>query len=277
MSDSHHTTQASGRRPHRMLAISSDAQRIAYECIGTGRPVVFLHGLSDSRHSWHEMGYVEPLLTAGRQVISMDCRGHGDSGKPHDAAAYAPRRRAEDVVSVLDAVGVEKADLVGFSMGGGIALATAGFFPHRVSRLVVIAAHPFAQDMTPFRQVLSGGIRGWIDLLEANGLQLSAEARQRIMANDLDALRACVGKDRTDSSALVCRLHSPLLAIAGSLDPASAAVQRFAELAGGEFQAIKGRNHFTAFSAVSEMVPAIVEFINRDQTLINVGQSSRKP
>ena len=259
-----------------MLAISSDAQRIAYECIGTGRPAVFLHGLSDSRHSWHEMGYVEPLLAAGRQVILMDCRGHGDSGKPHDPAAYAPRRRAEDVVSVLDAVGVEKADLIGYSMGGGIALATARFFPQRVHRLVVIAAHPFAQDMTPFRQVLSDGIRRWVDLLEANGMQLSTDARQRIVANDTEALRACVGEDRTDSSAAVCRLRSPLLAIAGSLDPVSAAVRRFAELARGEFRAIEGCNHFTVFSAASETVPAIVEFFSRAQVLINAAEPSRR-
>jgi pimeloyl-ACP methyl ester carboxylesterase len=253
MSASHHTTR------------SSDGQRIAYECIDTGRAAVFLHGLSDSRHSWHELGYVQPLLAAGSQVILMDCRGHGDSGKPHDPAAYAPRRRAEDVVSVLDTVGVERADLIGYSMGGGTALATALFFPQRVHRLVVIAAHPFAQDMTPFRHVLSDGIQGWIDLLEANGLPLSADARQRIVANDTDALRACVGEDRADSSALVEWLRSPLLAIAGSLDPASAAVRRFAELAGGEFRAIEGCNHFTVFSAARETVPAIVEFIGRAQ------------
>lgn len=276
MSASNYTTRTSDRRPHR-IAVSSDGQPIAYECIGTGRPVVFLHGLSDSRHSWHEMGYVEPLLAAGRQVILMDCRGHGDSGKPHDAAAYAPRHRAADVVSVLDAVGAEKADLIGYSMGGGIALAAARFFPQRVCRLVVMAAHPFAQDLTPFRRVLSGGIRGWIDLLEANGLQLSADARQRIVENDTAALRACVGEDRPDSSDLVCRMDSPLLAIAGSLDPSSAAVRRFAELAGGEFRAIEGCNHFTMFSAVREMVPAIVEFINRGQVLINAGAPSPRP
>jgi pimeloyl-ACP methyl ester carboxylesterase len=246
------------------FAVTNDAQRIAYECIGTGRPTVLLHGFSDSRHSWREAGFVEPLLGAGRQLILVDCRGHGDSDKPHEPAAYASRHRAGDAIAVLDALGLQKADLIGYSMGGALALGTALFHPHRIGRLVVIAAHPFAQDMTPFRQAISGGIEHWLGLLEANGLRLSPNVRQRIASNDLHALRASVVEDRPDSSSLLPRLQTPLLAIAGSLDPNRESVRHFAELARGEFRSIEGCNHFSVFTASNRTVPAILEFFNRD-------------
>lgn len=247
------------------FAVTNDAQRIAYECIGAGRPTVLLHGFSDSRHSRREAGFIEPLLAAGRHLILVDCRGHGDSEKPHEPSAYTSRHRAGDTIAVLDALGLQKADLIGYSMGGAIALATALFHPQRIGRLVVIGAHPFPQDMTPFRRAISGAIGDWLGLLEANGLRLSPAVRQRIASNDLNALRASVAEDRPDSSNLLSRLQPPLLAIAGSLDPARDSVRRFSELTGGEFKLIEGCNHFSVFTASDQTVPAILEFFNRER------------
>src|SRR5262245_12501577 len=121
-----------------MIIKSADGVPIAYSVLGAGAPIVLLHGFTETAASWQEAGYVDRFVRARRQVVLIDCRGHGHSGKPHEAAAYGGNKRARDVVAVLDALGLPAADLVGFSMGGLIALATALRFPERVGRLIVI-------------------------------------------------------------------------------------------------------------------------------------------
>ena len=244
-----------------MLVTSSDGVPIAYTVLGAGAPVVLLHGFTETAASWQEAGYVERLLAAGRRLVLMDCRGHGGSGKPHEAAAYSGERWARDVVAVLDAVGIGAADLVGYSMGGMIALTTALRFPERVRRLVVIAAHPFAQDMAPYRLAVTDGMARWLAMVEGQGVRLSEEQRRRLFANDIRALQACVWRDRSDRSAALAALKAPLLAVAGTEDPIFAAVRTFAERVEGRFLALDGKTHVTAFLAADEIMTAIEPFL----------------
>lgn len=242
-----------------MFATSIDGTRIAFETMGTGDPVVLLHGFTDSRHSWRETGHVDALVAAGRQAILIDCRGHGDSGKPHDPAAYGPKHRVADMLAVLDQLGIRRADLIGYSMGGVIALMAALLMPGRVGALAVIGAHPFAQDMDRFREALSGGIEGWISLIESHGTRLPAPVRERMLASDIAALRACIARDRPDSSGLLADLRAPVLAVAGTRDPYFESVVRFAGMVRGRFMALEGRNHFSCFLAVAECIPTILD------------------
>lgn len=69
---------------HALQAIVEDGTPIAYEDLGHGEPLVLLHGLTETRESWHEAGYVEQFLPRRRRIILVDCRGHGRSGKPHE-------------------------------------------------------------------------------------------------------------------------------------------------------------------------------------------------
>lgn len=229
-----------------MIVKSADGVPVAYTALGAGAPIVLLHGFTETATSWQEAGYVDRFVQAGRQVVLIDCRGHGSSGKPHDAAAYGGDKRARDVVAVLDALGLPVADLVGFSMGGLIALATALGFPERVRRLIVIAAHPFAQDMAPYRLAVADAMERWLALLDGQGVPLSGETRERLLANDIRALQACLAQDRLDTSAALAALRAPLLAIAGTRDPIFAAVRAFAERVDGRFLALEDRNHATA-------------------------------
>lgn len=244
-----------------MIAKSADGVPIAYTVLGAGAPVVLLHAFTETAESWHEAGYVECFLRAERQVVLIDCRGHGGSGKPHEAAAYGGDRRARDVVAVLDALGIPAADLVGYSMGGMIALATALRFSERVRRLVVIGAHPFAQDMAPYRFAVADGVERWLAMVEGQGVRLSDDTRRRMLANDIRALQACVSHDRSDMSAALAALKAPLLVIAGTEDPIFASVRAFAERVDGRFLALEGRNHVTAFLAAAEIVTAIDRFL----------------
>ncbi len=76
---------------------------INYVVEGTGDPVMLIHGFASSLHgNWRAPGVIDAIVAAGRQVIAIDCRGHGRSGKPHDPQAYAGSAMADDAIAVLD-------------------------------------------------------------------------------------------------------------------------------------------------------------------------------
>lgn len=89
-------------------------------------PVVLHHGyVANMRVNWVVPGIVRRLNLAGRSVIALDARGHGRSGKPHDPAAYGESRMAKDLSCLLDELGLQEVDLVGYSMGATVALLAA--------------------------------------------------------------------------------------------------------------------------------------------------------
>jgi pimeloyl-ACP methyl ester carboxylesterase len=100
-----------------------------------GRPVVLIHGYTDNARDWVPM---IPFLAAGDRVIAVDIRGHGASGKPE--CCYALIDFAYDVKLLLDALGIEHADIVGHSLGSMIAQYFAEFWPNRTRRLVLISS-----------------------------------------------------------------------------------------------------------------------------------------
>lgn len=100
-------------------------------------PAVLLHGfLSHTKLNWRVTGVVDGLLDAGRWVLGIDARGHGDSDKPHDPASYGQQRMTDDVRTVLDGLGIGRFDLVGYSMGALVAAGVAAG-SERVGRLVL--------------------------------------------------------------------------------------------------------------------------------------------
>jgi pimeloyl-ACP methyl ester carboxylesterase len=112
--------------------------RLRYEDWGAGPPITLLHGFTSSiEQNWVERGWVELLSGAGRHVIALDLRGHGLSSKPREAAQYETSLLATDVVRLLDELELRRSDVLGFSLGAGVALELAMDAPERVSRLVV--------------------------------------------------------------------------------------------------------------------------------------------
>src|SRR4051812_19077824 len=101
---------------------SFDGVEIAYSIVGAGPDVLLLHGFaSDAQGNWIGPGIRDAIVAAGRRVIAYDARGHGASGKPHDPAAYENGAMHHDAQVLLDHVGVEHVDLVGYSMGALVA------------------------------------------------------------------------------------------------------------------------------------------------------------
>jgi pimeloyl-ACP methyl ester carboxylesterase len=114
-----------------------DGIELHYEIHGAGEPVVLLHGFTSLGSTWERNGWVELLLTHGFQPIAMDARSHGLSSHVFDPAACATDVLAGDVVELLDQLAIPAASVIGFSMGGGIALELALTSPSRVKKLVI--------------------------------------------------------------------------------------------------------------------------------------------
>lgn len=108
-----------------------------------GPAVILLHGYSDSWFSWSR---VMPLIPARYHVIAPDQRGHGDSDKPE--GGYAMRDMAADVLSLMDALHLERATVVGHSMGSFIAQQIAVAASGRVERLVLVGSAPAFRRMS---------------------------------------------------------------------------------------------------------------------------------
>jgi len=120
------------------FATTTDGIHIAYERLGEGEPVLLVHGFGSSKEqNWKSTGWYGSLTDAGFSVLAIDNRGHGESDKPHDPLLYHHDRMAEDVLCVMDAVGLARAPYVGYSMGGLIGLRFLALFPGRMTRLVL--------------------------------------------------------------------------------------------------------------------------------------------
>src|SRR4030088_3123600 len=107
-----------------------------YETHGAARPLILLHG---GLGSGEMFGPVLPLLTERHQVVAVDLQGHGrtaDIARPIDI-----RLMADDIAALIDHLGLDRPDLVGYSLGGGVALHTAAKYPAKVSRLVAASAN----------------------------------------------------------------------------------------------------------------------------------------
>ncbi len=102
-----------------MATFLADGFRIAYDDVGEGDPILLLHGFAADRlTNWKLTGWYRLLTKSGFRVIAADARGHGRSDKPTEPKAYAPEGVAGDAVRLLDHLGLETADVFGYSMGG---------------------------------------------------------------------------------------------------------------------------------------------------------------
>ncbi len=107
-----------------------------FETHGSGRPLILLHG---GLGSGEMFGPILPALTERHQVIAPDLQGHGrtaDIDRPIDI-----RFMADDIAALIDHLGLDRPDVVGYSLGGGVALQTAVRHPAQVGRLVAASAH----------------------------------------------------------------------------------------------------------------------------------------
>lgn len=138
------------RRPSRTRLGTGVSLDVAETGDAAGPPVVLLHGITDSRRSWDP---VLPELDPGIRAIAVSQRGHGDSERP--ASGYRTRDLADDVPALLDALHVERAVVVGHSMGSTVARRVAVDHPHRVQALVLVASFASYADKPEIGELAS--------------------------------------------------------------------------------------------------------------------------
>jgi pimeloyl-ACP methyl ester carboxylesterase len=118
--------------------------RVIYRMAGSGPPVVLIHGMLNASRHWEEVA----LRLADRYtVIAPDLIGHGDSATPR--GDYSLGAHAATIRDLLAAIGIEKATIVGHSLGGGVAMVFFWMFPQRTERLVLVSSGGLGQEVSP--------------------------------------------------------------------------------------------------------------------------------
>ena len=233
--------------------------RIAFECTGEGPLVLLQHGLLSRRRTWHDNGFVEALAPDFR-VVTVDSLGHGNSDKPADPRAYRREARADDLAAVLDVLEVERAHLVGYSMGGWMA---AGFAARHADRLRSVTLGGWdpvggrtAAQTGPidFETMLAGArarapqLTAWIDAETTPGVRACWEALSEI--------------EGAEAALAVC--PAPVLLWAGKDDPVHDALKALASrLAGATFRAVPGDHLGAMTTHAAASLEALGAFLRR--------------
>ena len=248
-----------------MPQFQSDGLNLAYQSFGDGLPVLCIHGFASSgKVNWIETGWVDTLTQAGYRAITLDNRGHGESDKPYDPELYYPALMARDAVALLDHLGIERAVILGYSMGARISAFMA--YEHEDRATCAI----FGGMGMNLINGLSDGNDIIAGLLAPSLAALThPTARQfRIFADhtgaDRAALAACMETSRQPMArADVRRIAVPVLVAVGEADEMAGPPGPLAELLPrGEAFVIPKRDHMRA-TGDKAFKTAALEFLNR--------------
>ena len=260
-------------------SFDSNGIKIHYIEKGRGAPVVLLHGFTGSatRH-WEAPGVISALETAGYRVIAMDCRGHGESGKPHDPGLYG-LEMVGDVIRLLDYLKIDRAHVVGYSMGGAIANQLLIRHSPRLITITLLGAGWEGEDLKVLATQFSALADGF-DKKDATWLirAVSSSGQQGPTAEEIAAANASLFA-RNDSDALAAAARGllplyqvpadslrgvslPVLAIVGEQDTLNLeGVKRMAAVVRGmEVVRLPGATHA---SSVRPSAEPLVAFLNK--------------
>jgi pimeloyl-ACP methyl ester carboxylesterase len=222
---------------------------IAFLDEGEGEPIALVHGFASNKEfNWVQPGWVATLTRAGRRVIALDNRGHGASTKLYDTPAYGVDKMGGDVVALMDHLKIERADVLGYSMGGRITGYCAAAHPERV------------------RSAIIGGIGIRLTISGSNGEKIAAALEApsatavtdplalgfRLFAeqtkSDLKALAACMrNPNRTITREAAASIRVPVLVATGTKDDIAGSGPELAALIpGAKNLDIPGRDHMRA-------------------------------
>lgn len=175
---------AMASREHRVLLRDGLAVRVVERGTGgadsgaTAFPVLLLHGFTGSAEAWGQE-LLAKLAATGRRVVAVDLLGHGGSDVPAEPPRYAMERQLDDLEEVLDALRLERAAWVGYSMGARLALGGAVRRPRRVAALVLESGSPglALEDDRRARRAADEALAARLEGLGAKGADAEGMAR----------------------------------------------------------------------------------------------------
>jgi pimeloyl-ACP methyl ester carboxylesterase len=237
-----------------MPSFHNGAVEIAFLDEGEGDPIVLVHGFASSKNvNWVYPTWVSDLRKDGRRVIALDNRGHGDSEKLYDSADYEIAIMASDVIALLDHLGIERADIMGYSLGSrmtailggiGIGLIEGGGPGENVA---IALEAPSLEDVT-----------------DPVGRTFRAFADQT--RSDRRALAACLrGSRRLMTSEEAAGIGVPVLIAVGTKDEIAGSAAALGKIIpGAEVLDIPNRDHMRAVGDKVYKV-GVTDFLSRRQ------------
>jgi len=248
-----------------MASFKNGDVEIAYLDEGAGDPVVLMHGFASTKEvNWVFPGWVTTLTRAGRRAIALDNRGHGQSSKLYDPAAYHSATMAEDVRALLDHLHIERADVMGYSMGARITAFLTVNHPARVRSAVLggLGIRLVQGVGLPVSIAEALEARSLADVSDPTGRVFRSFAEQT--RSDLKALAACIrGSRQTLSREQVASIRAPVLVAVGTKDDVAGSAQELAALIpGAQALDIPDRDHMLA---VGDKVfkQGVLDFLNQ--------------
>lgn len=228
----------------------SDGLRIHYETFGEGTPIVVVHGFTGSIQSdWIDTGLVDTLKPV-RRVIALDNRGHGQSDKPHEPEDYQVAKMGQDVLNLMDYLGIEKADIFGYSMGAFI---SSWVLIHHEDRLSSVLLGGTGSNLQPNDPKLANDFAAALRAEDPSTITdpLMQSARQAVDAMpgiDREAIAAYVVQflplSEHFAAADFANVAIPVKIINGAEDSVTAGVgDLVAAIPGAEYVEIPGKDH----------------------------------
>lgn len=181
-----------------MATFESAGYAIAYDDIAgdNGRPMILVHGFTSNRQEgWARLGWYGAFERKRIRSVALDNRGHGESAKPHEPEAYSRDAMSNDILNLMDHLGIERAHIMGYSMGSRLAIAAAMKAPKRFATLTVggvgdkmfearVPGNPMAEameaaDIESIKEPMLKSFRQFADEQGEDRLALAALTRNR--------------------------------------------------------------------------------------------------
>ncbi|MGH3263059.1 MAG: alpha/beta fold hydrolase, partial [Trebonia sp.] len=238
-----------------------DGAELAYREMGKGRPLVLIHGyFSTATVNWVRYGHAAKIAARGHRVIMPDLRGHGDSAKPHYAAAYPPDALADDGFALIGQLGLTDYDLGGYSLGGRttVRMLALGAAPGRavVAGVGLEEVIHTAGRGAHFRYILTN-----LGTFEHGSLEWRAEAFLRTVGGDPAALLHVLGTSVDTPREALARIGTPTLVLMGAEDDDHGSGETLAAaLPDGRYAVVPG-NHMSAVTK-PELGATIGDFLD---------------